>query len=226
MIAAHFRGLTVCLGLACLMLTGRGALAGTTTATEATYAREVGTPGATYTLPGTTATRTMNVIRGVSQDFALRVSLGQKALFVTGRFPAAGDLTLTTTGGGAVATSIVGGGTNGDAFVTYLVDVTTGFTSFPTFTLTTTGWTIIDGDNVLGGGGTITLTLETRDSASDLLIDPGTDTQDWLKSAFGVTVASALSPTTAAIDFTTTSGVADQINRVSRLVSFADSHRA
>ena len=201
--ATRFTGFAVCLGLACLMLT-ENALAGTTTTTEVTYAREVGKDDAIYTLlPANTAERAMNVIRSVSQDFTLRVSLSDNAQFATPTLPAAGDLTLTTTGGGAVTVSITDGGAN-DTFVLYLVDVTTAFTAFPTFTLTTTGWTIRDVDNVLGGGGTITLTLETRDSASNTIIDPGIGTKDWLKSAFGADVVSALSPTTAAIDFTTT----------------------
>ena len=122
--------------------------------------------------------------------------------------PAAGDLTLTTTGGGAVTISIADGGANGDTFVLYLVDITTGFTTFPTFTLTTTGWKIRDVDNVLGGGGTLTLTLETRDAASSTVIDPGAETKDWLKSALGVDVESALSETTAGIDVTNTTFVA------------------
>ena len=180
-----------CLGLASFMLTGN-VLAGTTTTTEVTYAREVGKDDAIYTLPANTAERAMNVIRSTTQNFTLGVSLSDNAEFATPTLPAAGDLTLTTTGGGAVTISIADGGANGDTFVLYLVDITTGFTTFPTFTLTTTGWKIRDVDNVLGGGGTLTLTLETRDAASSTVIDPGAETKDWLKSALGVDVESAL----------------------------------
>ena len=53
----------VSVGMACLILTGN-ALAGTTTATEVTYAREVATAGLVYTLPVNVNTRLMNIVRG------------------------------------------------------------------------------------------------------------------------------------------------------------------
>ena len=49
--------------MACLILTGN-ALAGTTTTTEVTYAREVATAGLVYTLPVNVNTGLMNIVRG------------------------------------------------------------------------------------------------------------------------------------------------------------------
>ena len=196
----------VCLGLPCLMLTGN-ALAGTTTATEVTYAREVGTINALATIPGAVSmTRALAVLRtgGGPGNFFLRVGLGQNAEFDGTGLPAAGD--LTQTGGlpaGNVVVAIPSAPADGDTFVDFLVSITADFMTAPTFTVDASGWVIQDVDNLLGGGGIISATLSTRDSSTGTPFDPGTDTVDWLKSTFGVDVVSALNPTTAEFDFTT-----------------------
>ncbi len=86
----------ICLGLACLMLTGN-ALAGTTTATELKYATEVGVADTVYTIPaGNTIVRVMAVLRqSASGNFFLKVTLGSNAQFATGGLPVLGDLTQT-----------------------------------------------------------------------------------------------------------------------------------
>ncbi len=68
-----------CLTLVGLMLTGN-VLAGTTTATEVTYAREVGVSNAVYHLPaGNTVARLMNVVRGTGVNFFVDVTLSDGA---------------------------------------------------------------------------------------------------------------------------------------------------
>ena len=134
----RFKRFGAYLGFACLILTGN-VLAGTTATTEITYAREVGASQAVFTLSANTFTRSMNVLRSSTQDFIVRISLGNNAVFATGTLPAGGDLALTTAAGGAVTIALIDGGTNGDSFASYFVNVTTSFTGLPTFTLTTTG---------------------------------------------------------------------------------------
>ncbi len=86
----------VSLGMAYLILIP--ALAGTTTTTEVTYAREVGTTNALVTIPGAVfMTRVMAVFRpgGGPGNFFLRVGLGQNSEFDGTGLPVAADLTQT-----------------------------------------------------------------------------------------------------------------------------------
>jgi len=174
---------TICLGLACLFLTGN-VLAGTT----ATTVVELGdcTPGGpnrVITVPANTVTRQMNVVRTNAQNFIMRVSMGSGLEFATGTLPANSDLTLGIAGGGTIVVTKVAGGTDGDTSVDFLVDITTSFTSFPRLDLDTTGWTLRDVNNLLAGGGIVTITVKTFDAATNIEFDSGIDTVDWLNIA-------------------------------------------
>ena len=72
------------------------------------------------------------------------------------------------------------------------------------FTFTPNGWGIEDPDNVLGGGGTINVTVTTRAANTGATIDTGTDSDAWLKGVAGVTVIKdSLKSTTATVDVAT-----------------------
>ena len=96
---------------------------------------------------------------------------------------------------------------DGDTSVEYLVrlmDSTMPFTEYPVLTFMTDGWGIEDPDNVLGGGGTINVTVTTRAANTGALIDTGTDSAAWLKGIAGVTVIKdSLKSTTATVDVAT-----------------------
>ena len=73
-------------------------------------------------------------------------------------------------------------------------------------TFDTGGWGIEDPDNVLGGGGTINVTVTTRAPDTGAVpIDVGTANSDaWLKGVAAVTVIKdSLKSTTATIDVAT-----------------------
>jgi len=186
--------------VAFLALTG-SALAGTTATTAVTYAREVGAVNAVYTLPASSVTRQLAVIRADSQDFFVDVTLGQGALLTAGSLPANADMTVADGGGGAgVATAaIVSGGTAGSATVRYFIDITTSFQGLGLITLDTSTWTIRDVNNTLGGGNPIQITITTSDSATNVAFDGGTDTVTLMTSKYGVT-AGTLTSTTATVD--------------------------
>ena len=209
--------ITLCLALACLLLTA-DALAGTTSANVKSYAKETAAINTVYTLPALSGlnnwiTRSMNVVRGVGQSFNMILTLGQGAEFVSGNLPTALDLSLDgTTGGtcgGCVSTSIVSGGKDGDSSVTYLVTVGgtgSGIDAFPTMRFDTTPtagnqWKIKDTLNTLGNG-TIQVTVVTTDSATNIEFDSGTSTADWLKGRNGVGIGkdAGLAATRATID--------------------------
>jgi hypothetical protein len=194
----------ICFAAACFFLTAN-AFAGITKVVGGalSYATQAGGPGAVFTVPAQTVTRDMGVIRGSSADFFLTVTLGGGAQFAAPTLPTAGNLTLTTPAGGAVTISLLDGGANTDTSVKFFVDITTGFTSLPTLTLTTTGWTIRDTTNTLGTGGTITITVGTSAASTDNPIDVGTDTVNWLTGVNGVGDPT-LTPTTAVIDVLST----------------------
>jgi hypothetical protein len=187
--------------VAFLALTG-SALAGTTATTAVTYAREVSAVNQVYTLPGTTTTRAMAVIRNATQDFFVDVSLGQGALFTGAGLPVAGDLTLSVAAGGVVTSTVVSGGTAGASTVRFFVDITTAFTGLPTLALDTNGWMIRDVNNVLGAGNPIQITIATNDAATNSLFDSGADIATLATSANAVT-AGTLTSTTATIDVAT-----------------------
>ena len=139
-------------------------------------------------------------------NFFLRVSLDGGSVFDGGTLPVADDLTQTAGApGGNVVVTLPVAPVDGDTFVDFQVAVTADFTTFPSFTLDpgTTGWTIRDVSNTLGGGGTTNATIATRDSNDGSPI--GSDADAWLIGAFGVTQGAleALSSTTATIDVAT-----------------------
>lgn len=179
----------------------RETLAGTTaTGTVTGFAREVSMTEAVYTMLANAVTRQLNVARTSSQDFFLDVTLGSGVEFAA--TPAAGDVTLSIPEGGA-ATSLSSVLINSDTSVRFFVDITTDFTGSPTFTVTTTGWSLRDVNNTLGLGGTVQMTVKTRESTTGNEFDSGVDTIDWLSGEFGVAVDPAFVSTTAVIDSAT-----------------------
>ena len=196
---------TLCLGLACLLMMGN-ALAGTTkVSAELEYAREVGEAGAQYLIPtGNMIRRELSVLPSAS--FFVKISLDGNAEFNNeggGDLPANGDLARTE-GGGTTTETVLGTPADGDTSVEYLVRVTSPFDNLPVFTFDTGGWGIEDPDNVLGGGGTINVTVTTRSASTGEMIDTGTDSDGWLKGIYGVTVIKdSLKSTTATVDVAT-----------------------
>ncbi len=143
-------------------------------------------PGRVINILANTVTRTMGVLRsgGGSADFFLKVSLGGNAEFATDGLPLAVDLTQTGGSPAAnVAIRLVIGGTDGETFVDFIVDITVLFTNLPTFTLDTSGWNIRDVDNLLAVGGIIPITVATLDAGTGMPIDVGVDTVNWLMIA-------------------------------------------
>jgi hypothetical protein len=193
---------TLCLGLACLLMMGN-ALAGTTEAAEVEYAREVGGADTQYTIPnGNMIMRTLSILPSAS--FFLKVSLDGNAEFdnevAGGLLPANDDLMLSA-GGRA---ELFGVPEDGATSVEYLVTAGSNFTQYPVLTFDTGGWGIEDPDNVLGGGGTINVTVTTRAANTGATIDTGTDSDAWLKGVAGVTVIKdSLKSTTATVDVAT-----------------------
>jgi len=179
---------TLCLGLACLLLMGN-ALAGTTTATEVDYATEVGAAGTTYDLPTAaagTVDRLMNVLRGTGGDFFVDVTLGDGALWDATIPPDGFELTFTDITPAFYTVTLLGTPA-GSATATYSVVVTNGTpVAFPTGTFDGTGVGVEDVNNVLGGGGTISITMSTRDAGTGDPIDTGAETDVWLTSSDAV----------------------------------------
>jgi len=195
----RIKTLAVCLGVACLLLTG-SALAGSTTTTVYNTAREVGAANAVYTLATTTVSRSMGVIRNSTQDFLVVFSMSGGVVFTGSALPDDVDLTVTNVG---ATISKVAGGAAGNSSVTYLVDVTTdNNTSFPSLTLDATGWTVKDVSNTLGGGGTVTASIVTKDSATGTEVDAGGDPANWLRGVYAVGTP-VIRSTTATVDVAT-----------------------
>ena len=197
---------TLCLGLACLLMMGN-ALAGTTEVSEEIkYACEVGGAGTQYVIPtGNSIVRTLSILPSAS--FFVKVSLDGNAEFDSeggGGLPEDGDLTQTAGGTPVNIASLLGTPADGATSVEYLVRVTNDFEDFPVFTFDTRNWGIEDPDNVLGGGGTINVTVTTRASNTGAMIDTGTDSDAWLRGIYGVTVTEdSLKSTTATVDVAT-----------------------
>ena len=199
---------TLCLGLACLLMMGN-ALAGKTEAGEVKYAREVGGAGAQYVIPtGNTIVRTLSILPSAS--FFVTVSLEGNAEFDSNGGAASlpgADLAHTSGGDPVPRISLLGTPADGDTSVEYLVRVAdaNAFEDFPVFTLTAGGWGIKDPDNVLGGSGTINITVTTRTADTGLMIDTvGTDSDAWLTGVAGVTVIKdSRKSTTATVDVDT-----------------------
>ena len=93
--SARITSFVICLGLACLLLTGN-ALAGTIKATEVTYAIEVSGADVVYTIPANAITWEQDVLRvaGSSGKFTLKGTLSGNSEFSgTGsQLPEFGDL--------------------------------------------------------------------------------------------------------------------------------------
>jgi len=203
---------TLCLGLACVLATGN-VLAGTTVADELSYAREVGAADVSYTIPTPTlVTRTMAVLRsgGGPGNFFLTVTLSNNLEF-TGTAAGLPDVTdLTQTAGAPLTQATIAFSTapvDGASTMEFSVNLPADYTTFPSFTLdpgavgANGSWVLRDADNILGTGGTISITVSTRDANTGLPVDVGTDIDGWLSGAFGVTTATpAVVATTAIID--------------------------
>jgi len=169
--------------------------------------------------------RDMSVLRTAGQNFYITFAMQNGALFqgvnngtsifgcptgMTCRLPAAGDLTLAVAGGGAVTITkpAIGApdtnGVHGSSFVTYLVTVTTTFTSAPTFLFSaaTNGVTVRDPNttNRLATG-PIQITAQTYDATSGLAFDTGgVDTINFMAAVPAVQISQPLVPTSAVID--------------------------
>lgn len=193
----------MCLCVAFVMLTG-SSLAGTTTVVSGVvnYAREVGAINTVYTIPsGKLVRRQLGVIRNSAQDFFVTVTLGSGLQFATGTLPAAGNLGLQSgqESGGAISPSIVNGGTDGATSVTFLADVTTSFNGFATLELAVGKWTLRDTTNVLGPGGTYTISIATSDAGTGAAIDTGGESANFLTGLYGIDTP-ILTSTTATVD--------------------------
>jgi hypothetical protein len=222
--------LALCLGVAFLVLTGNlfavTARLNSTTTVPSTYAKELtlGSPSTiTYKLVGVAVNGAnfnsdvyidMSVARTTAQNFLIKIALNGGATFKTGTLPVDGNLTLSAIGGaaptglnGSVVFTKVDGGLNGSTFVTYLSNITSTFTGFPTLKLScgASGWTIADVGNQLNGSG-ISVTVTAYDAAggySSPIDTAGTSTVTIAQSANAVSVTSTLVPTTAVIDVAT-----------------------
>jgi len=186
------------LAVAALFLTG-SAMAGTTTFTALKYAREVGAANLVYTIPtATTVDHTMNVVRTVGQDFFVDVALDGGAKWATD--PGAITMVIANGGAGAATFTQLTAVNGGVSSVRYLAHVTTDFANLPTLTLTVTG-TVRDAANVLGGGGTINITISSSDSSNNVGFDQGSgDTKAFLTGIYAVTIDPALTAGSAVID--------------------------
>jgi len=135
----------------------------------------------------------MQVARTTAQNFTITVTLPTGVTFATGRLPAGGDVTVDfVSGGGAGAAtfSVAAGGTNGLSSVTFLSNITTSFTGFPTLKIASgaNGWTIKDANNLLASS-TISVTVQTNDAADGSLIDGGgTDSAILARTANAVVI--------------------------------------
>jgi hypothetical protein len=167
-----------------------------TDATEVEYAREVGEEDAEYTLPMNTVAREMGVLRSMGDSFVVTVALSDNAEFVSG--VDRDDLSMTGTN--YERASLPGGDVDDkDTEVEFLVEVIMTEVMFPTITINTMGWVIRDVDDVLGGGGSISISVSTRDAGSGIALDPGSESDTWLTSEFAV-VTDDFVATTATID--------------------------
>lgn len=179
--------LALCLGVVFLIMTG-SAVAGTTSFNSGNalkYAREVGAVNQIYTLPSNAVARTMNVIRSTGQNFFVDAILDNGAKWNAGLD--ATDLTITGALGVTYTVStIVATG----ASATFLVTVGGATESqYPVVAFNpalTTAASVKDGNNIVGTSGTINITLQTRDSATGVIIDAGTDQVPYITGANGV----------------------------------------
>jgi len=221
--------LALCVGVAFFLLISSAMAAGTTRlatglTAPSTYASELMltpvTGGITYTLGGvgfdSNLYRAMTVARTTAQNFTVVLTLSDGAKFVTGRLPLATDVTVDSISGGGVGAatfSIATGGGNNSTSVTFLSNITTSFTGFPTIKIAagTNGWTILDATNRLAAG-PIRATVKTYDAADGTQIDydaanPDAGTSvDFLRASNAVIIpvppfgVGVFTPTTAVID--------------------------
>jgi hypothetical protein len=204
--------LALCLGVIFLTLVG-SALAGTTTAADINYARELGALNVAYTIPaGNTIVRNTSVIRSAVQDFFVDLSLTNSATF-------GADITsgaaVTVTGGAGVFTVTKVGAASvvGTSTVRFFVDITTAADALITVSINTSGFVIRDVAGRLITSDNISATVNTVDSATNLEFDSGANTDAWLDSVFA-TNATRTAATTAIIDVAT--------GRLNFLASFPD----
>ena len=169
--------ITLCLGLACLLMMGN-VLAGKTVAEELKYAREVGGAGTQYAIPeNNKIARTLAILPSAS--YFVKISLDGNAEFDNEGDGVLPGNDLTVTAGGTAG--LFGAPEDGATSVEYLVTAGANFTQYPVLTFNTGGWGIEDPDNVLGGGGTINVTVTTRapDTGADL--DVGANSDAWFE---------------------------------------------
>jgi hypothetical protein len=214
--------LALCVGVAFCLLTVSAMAAGTTrllapTTTPSTYASELtltptATVGNTYTLVSNATFnsdvyRDMTVARTTAQNFTVVVSLSGGARFVA--TPAGGDVTISAISGSApagAATFTVATGGAGTSSVTFLSNITTSFTGFPTLRIAagTAGWQIRDPLNALAAG-PITVSVQTFDAADGLPVDGDAGSVNLLRATNAVIIpaAQALLATSAVVDVAT-----------------------
>jgi hypothetical protein len=224
--------LALCLGVVCFALAGNAWAAGTTRltaaptvpstfATEATLTAVAG--GNTYKLVNNATYnsdlyRDMTVARTTAQNFLVVVTLSNGATFqgpgvgcpagYTCVLPAGGDVSVTAVSGagaGAAAFTVAAGGTTGSNQVTFLSNIGTTFTGFPTLRIAAgaSGWTIKDPSNRLNAG-SITAQVQTFDAADSSSVDNGgTDSAPIAAAAFAVVITNAMQASTATVDVST-----------------------
>jgi len=134
-------------------------------------------------------------------NFFLLVTLPSGFTFQTGGLPAAGNVTLTTAGGGTIgAVSIFAGGTNGDAYVKFLIPVTGSFVTAPTFSVAFGGWKVKDSLGTLSGVSPVSVqvTANTLDANTNVQFDAGVEAANWISAVNALNAT--LTSTTATVD--------------------------
>jgi len=213
--------LALCVGVAFCLLTGSAMAAGTTrllaaNTTPSTYASELtiapAALGNVYTLVNagnfnSDVYRDMTVARTTAQNFTVVVTLSGGAKFVA--TPAGGDVTVSAISGsapaGAATFTVATGGINTSS-VTFLSNITTSFTGFPTLRIAAgaSGWQIRDPLNALAAG-PITATVQTFDAADGTPVDGDAGAVNLLRAVNAVVIPTgqALAATTAVVDVAT-----------------------
>jgi len=150
----------------------------------------------------------MAVARQVaSGDFFLDVNLQNGFTFNGTRLPVAGDVTLTTAGGGTIgAVTIFNGGTAGSSSVRFRIPVTGSFSTAPVFTVATAAWTVNDVAGYLSGAASVTTQIEIRtyDANTGVEIDGGVNTANFITAVNAL--AATVTTTTAVVDTAAGSG--------------------
>ncbi len=194
---------SVCLGLFICCSAGP-AFAGATSTSAISFAREQAETNAVFTLPSSIVLRNMSVARGFGGDFLVDVILTGGAVWNSTGAPTDSQLTISTSGTVTYGAIKLINNPAGNSSATYSIAIAGGVpTNLPTLTFTATGLKVRDVNNVLGGGGTIRITIQTRDTATGAIFDVGADTTDFMTGAYGVTVSAPLVSGAATIDIST-----------------------